>query len=87
MRKLWIIPLLVAGWLGTALLAMLPGGIATAAIPKTGIELPDDIAIIGATEHLLILRSDDPAYVRKLYAAGAPFVLPARKKTCLDLQS
>ena len=87
MRKLWIIPLMLATWLGVALLAMLPGSIATAAIPKTGIELPKDIAIIGATQHLLILRSDDPGYVRKLYAAGAPFVLPARQKTCLDLQS
>ena len=87
MRKLLIIPLMLCAWLGVALLAMLPGSIATAAIPKTGITLPADIAIVGATEHLLILRSENPNYVRQLYAAGAPFVLPARQKTCLDLQS
>lgn len=87
MRAILIIPMVLAGWLGLALLAMLPGGIATAAIPKTGIELPVGVAIVGATSHLLIVKSDDPDYVRKLYDAGAPFVLPARQKTCLDLQS
>ena len=86
MRLLASLSLAAAGWLAIALIAMLPGAIATAAIPNARIELPEGVAIIGATEHLLILRSDDPAYVRKLYAAGAPFVLPARQKTCLDLQ-
>lgn len=75
----------IAGWLGLALLSMLPGHIPTAAIPH-GTPLPSNVSVIGTTKHLLIVRSDDTNYVRALYASGAKFVLPARKKTCLDLQ-
>lgn len=85
MRPFLIISTLAAAWLALALAAMLTGSIATAAVPK-GTRIPPDIAIIGTAPGLLILRSDDPDYVAKLYAAGAAFVLPARRKTCLDLQ-
>lgn len=77
---------MLLSWLAIAATTMVIGSIDTAAIPRTGIELPEGVAIVGITEHLLILRSDDPDYVRELYSAGAPFVLPARKKTCLDFQ-
>jgi hypothetical protein len=76
---------LATAWIALALAAMLPGTIATAAVPLTT-KLPENVAIIGKTDLLLIIRSDDPNYVRDLYAMGALFVLPARQKTCLSLQ-
>ncbi|PTX58072.1 hypothetical protein C8N43_2748 [Litoreibacter ponti] len=76
---------MVATWLILALGAMLTGSIATAAVPQ-GTKVPDGVAIIGTAPGLLIVRSDDPGYVTKLYDAGAAFVLPARRKTCLALQ-
>lgn len=82
MRRLLIISTLAAAWLTLALGAMLTGTIATAAIPK-GTPVPRGVAIIGTAPGLLIVRSDDPEYVAKLYDAGAAFVLPARRKTCL----
>lgn len=87
MRFLVIIPTMFVAWLGLALLAMLPGAIQTAAIPRSDTPLPDGVAIVGVTTHLLIVRSDNARYVHDLYRAGVPFVLPARQKTCLDLQS
>ncbi|MEP5762442.1 MAG: hypothetical protein ABJ327_24625 [Litoreibacter sp.] len=85
MRSVAIIICILIGWLTVALGVMLPGRIDTAAVPM-GTEIPEGISIIGATGSLLILRSDAPDYVRALYAAGALFVLPARQKTCIDLQ-
>ena len=85
-KHAFICALILTAWLGLALLAMLPGTIPTAAVP-IGTKLPQNIAIIGKTKRLLIIRSDDPRYVQNLYAAGAMFVLPARQKTCLDLQT
>ena len=86
MRPLIIICAMIAAWFTLALGAMLTGTIATAAVPK-GTHIPANIAVIGTAPGLLILRSDDPDYVRALYKGGAKFVLPARKKTCLALQS
>ncbi|MEM6406969.1 MAG: hypothetical protein AAF700_00985 [Pseudomonadota bacterium] len=77
---------LVASWLAIAAAAMLPGSIQTAMIPAST-PLPKTVAILDRRGPLLIIQSDDPGYVRALYAAGAAFVLPARKKTCLDLQN
>lgn len=85
MRPLVIITTLACAWVLIALGAMLPGTIATAAVPA-GTRVPDGIAIIGTAPGLLILRSDDPGYVARLYEAGAAFVIPARRKTCLALQ-
>lgn len=91
MRVLGLISLLTVCWLGLAILAMLPGTIQTAAIPATKASILDklsqDISVIGARSGFLILQSDDPRYVRELYAAGAGIVLPARQKTCLSFQS
>lgn len=86
MRPLLIICTLAAAWFTLALGAMLTGSIATAAVPK-GTRIPANIAIIGTAPGLLIVRSDDPDYVRALYRNGAKLVLPARKKTCIALQS
>ena len=77
---------LITGWIAIALLAMLPGKISTAAVP-IGTSLPVTVSVIGATNHLLIVRSDDPDFVSDLYASGALFVIPARQKTCLDWQA
>ncbi|TDT73746.1 hypothetical protein BDE40_2521 [Litoreibacter halocynthiae] len=85
MRPFLIIVTLAVAWVALALGAMLTGTIETAAVPK-GTRIPANIAVIGTAPGLLILRSDDPGYVSKLYQAGATFVLPARRKTCLDLQ-
>ena len=85
MKIVAIISCVLIGWLTVSLGVMLPGQIDTAAVPK-GTEIPEGISIVGATGSLLILRSDEPDYVRTLYAAGALFVLPARQKTCIDLQ-
>ena len=86
MRALLILTALTLGWIAVALLAMLPGSIQTAAIPSNT-TVPENIAIIGTAPGLLIVRGSDPNYVQRLYKAGATFVLPARQKTCLALQS
>ncbi|MEM7470318.1 MAG: hypothetical protein AAF340_03135 [Pseudomonadota bacterium] len=85
-RKLAILVAIVTGWLAIAAAAMVPGTIQTAMIPATT-KIPENVAIIDQRGPLLIVTSTDPGYVRDLYAAGAGFVLPARKKTCLDLQN
>ena len=76
---------MVAAWFALAVGAMLTGTIETAAVLK-GTHIPSNVAIIGTAPGLLIVRSDDPTYVRALYRNGAIIVLPARKKTCLALQ-
>ena len=86
MRPVVIITAMVCAWFTLALGAMLTGTIATAAVPK-GTHIPAHIAVIGTAPGLLIVRSDDPNYVRALYRSGAKMVLPARKKTCLALQN
>ncbi len=78
---------LLCAWLSLALLAMLPGRIETALIPATTTSLPAGVAVIDRRGPFLIVQSDAPGYVRALYAAGAGFVLPAPKGTCLDLQN
>lgn len=66
---------------------MLPGSINTAFIPAGSIKLPDTVALIDSAGPFWIIYSEDPNYVRALYKAGATLVLPARKKTCLNLQN
>ncbi len=65
---------------------MLPGSINTAFIPAGSAQLPENVALIEAKGLFWIIYSDDPDYVRDLYKAGAKLVLPAPKKTCLNLQ-
>lgn len=85
MKPVLIIGAMVFAWFGLALGAMLTGTIATAAVPA-GTKIPSDVAIVGTAPGMLIVRSDNPDYVAKLYKSGAAFVLPARRKTCLALQ-
>lgn len=87
MRPLLIITTLLASWLALAAAAMLPGSIQTAMIPATTKTIPPGIAIIDKRGPLLIIYSEDPNYVTKLYKSGTKLVLPARKKTCLTLQN
>jgi hypothetical protein len=77
---------MIFGWLGLTLLTMTTGSIATAAVP-IGTTIPKSIAIVGTSGPFIIVQSDDPQYVLKLYKSGAYFVIPARKKTCLNLQN
>ncbi len=87
MKHLLIPSAALLAWLTLAAAAMLPGSINTAFIPATTQALPENIAIIGTRGPLLIIYSEDPDYVRNLYRSGVPLVLPARKKTCLNLQN
>ena len=87
MRRLAILCALLTSWLALAAAAMLPGSIETAMIPATTKALPPGIAIIDRRGPVLIVQSEDPGYVRALYKAGAGFVLPARRKTCLSFQN
>lgn len=84
-RHALILCTILIGWVGIAAAAMLPGSISTAMVPA-GTRLPDGVALIDRRGPLLVVQSNDSSYVRALYAHGAAFVLPARKKTCLDLQ-
>jgi len=86
MKPFLICATILASWLTLAAAAMLPGTINTALIPATTQTLPDNIAIIDRRGPLLIIYSEDPTYVRALYKSGVKLVLPARKKTCLNLQ-
>lgn len=85
MQQVLIISSVCFGWLVLAIVAMLSGSIQTAAVP-IGTKIPPGIAILGKQSGFLILQSSDPNYVRALYANGALVVLPARQKSCLDLQ-
>lgn len=85
-RRCAILSAALTAWLGLAAAAMLPGTIETAMIPAATKSLPPGVAIIDRRGPLLIVQSDDAGYVRALYKAGAGFVLPARRKTCLNLQ-
>ena len=78
---------MILAWLAIAATAMLPGSINTAFIPAGSVDLPETVALIDTTGPFWIIYSEDPDYVRDLYAAGATLVLPARKKTCLTLQN
>ena len=86
MKRLLILSTILASWLTLAAAAMLPGTINTALIPATQGPLPQNIAIIDRRGPLLIIYSEDPNYVTNLYKSGVKLVLPARKKTCLNLQ-
>lgn len=80
-----VVTALIGAWISIAILVMITGSMATAAVPH-GTSLPANVAIIDKTTHLLTVRSDEPDFVRQLYENGALFVLPARQKTCLSLQ-
>ncbi|MEI2298474.1 hypothetical protein [Ensifer sp. MJa1] len=46
-------------------------------------DLPGDIRVLRWEPHYAVVTSEDPAYVRRLYRAGALLVLPFRKGGCL----
>ena len=48
--------------------------------------LSRDIKLVRSGEHTLVMTSDQPDYVSKLYAAGAWLVLPSLRNGCLDLR-
>ncbi len=87
MKQLLIPCAALLAWLAIAAAAMWPGSINTAFIPATTQALPENVAVIGTKGPLLIVYSEDPDYVRNLYKSGVKLVLPARKKTCLNLQN
>lgn len=65
---------------GPAALAVVPGRSFVDA-------LPGDVRIVRGGGHVLVLASEEPGYVRRLYRAGALLVLPARKNGCLDVRA
>jgi hypothetical protein len=79
---------LLASWLivvATAVVVPAPGAVAVVGGPER------TLAIIAAAEGrivepgalITIARSDDPGFVRRLYAGGALLVLPSRPGGCL----
>lgn len=86
-KRLLILPTALLAWLTIAAAAMVPGSIKTGFIPAGAITLPETVSVIGQRGPFWIVYSEDRNYVRALYKAGAPLVLPARKKTCLTLQN
>ncbi|MDA8746584.1 hypothetical protein N9M66_00045 [Litoreibacter sp.] len=86
-KRIWVLPAALLAWLAIATAAMLPGSINTAFIPAGQMTLPENVALIDTSGPFWVVYSEDPAYVRNLYKAGAAWVLPARKKTCLNLQA
>jgi hypothetical protein len=77
-------------FLVTALMTFAPGvtQAATIIFPSSGLmnDLPEDVAVLRWDRATASVTSDDPAFVGKLYAAGAFLVLPARKAGCMDLR-
>ncbi|URK87824.1 hypothetical protein LP421_08575 [Rhizobium sp. RCAM05350] len=49
--------------------------------------LPEGISILKWNALFAILVSDHPGYVGTLYAAGFPFVFPARNSGCLSYRT
>jgi hypothetical protein len=87
-RCLAALPLVLLGWLATLALVMRLGGEAPAALvlfPPAGMvaALPDGVAVVGSGPVSLTLRGEADLVVR-LYALGAPLVLPAGLAGCAD---
>lgn len=81
---------LLAGWLAVAAGAAGFGGLDTLIVPmgRDGFvgRLPDDVFVAGRAGPFLIFTGDGETLARDLRRAGALLILPARAKTCLDLQ-
>lgn len=82
--------LVTFAWAAVAAGAAWFGSFQTLAVPisKEGFlsRLGDDVAIIDFAGATPILISDQENFAQQLYKAGAIFVIPARKKTCVDLR-
>lgn len=89
-RLALILPLLVACWLLVLTLVMRLSDAAPGAVvlfPPEGFvaALPADLSVVAASGYTVTLVSDTPDMARRLYAAGAPWVLPAGLPGCLPL--
>ena len=89
-RLALILPLLVASWLLVLTLVMRFSDAAPGAVvlfPPEGFiaSLPADLSVVAATGFTVTLVSDTPEMARRLYHAGAPWVLPAGLPGCLPL--
>lgn len=89
-RLLQVLPLLVASWLLVLTLVMRFSNAAPGAVvlfPPEGFiaRLPADLSVVAANGVSVTLVSDSPDMARRLYAAGAPWVLPAGLPGCLPL--
>ncbi|WP_420395916.1 hypothetical protein [Nioella sp.] len=89
-RLLLVLPLLVASWLLVLTLVMRFSDAAPGAVvlfPPDGFlsRLPTDVSVVAANGVSVTLVSDSPDMARRLYAAGAPWVLPAGLPGCLPL--
>ena len=85
-----MLPLLVASWLLVLTLVMRFSDAAPGAVvlfPPDGFlaGLPTDVSVVAANGFSVTLVSDSPDMARRLYAAGAPWVLPAGLPGCLPL--
>jgi hypothetical protein len=89
-RLLLVLPLLVASWLLVLTLVMRVSDAAPGAVvmfPPEGFiaGLPADLSVVAANGFTVTLVSDTPDMARRLYDAGAPWVLPAGLPGCLPL--
>ena len=87
-RWLLALQLVLAGWLGTLAIVLRLGGEAPAAMvlfPPAGLiaALPEGVALVGAGPVSLTLTGDGDL-VARLYALGAPLVLPAGLTGCVE---
>ena len=77
---------LLCMWFFIAIGVAYSGATMTVAVPIST-PLPPNISIVGKQNHFLLVRGENSNFVRDLYKHGASIVLPARQKTCLDLQA
>ena len=87
-----VMALLLMFWFAvTALMTFAPGvtQAATIIFPSSALmnNLPDDVSVLRWDSATASVTSADPAFVRRLYGAGAFLVLPARKAGCIDFRA
>lgn len=88
-RALWVVPLVLLGWLGVMVLVMRFSDAAPAAVvpfPSAAFmqALPQGTAILEISA-LAVTFANQPDLTPKLYQAGAKVVLPAGLTGCLPL--
>lgn len=87
-----ILALLLMFWFTvTSAMTLLPGvtQAATIVFPSSALmnNLPESVSVLRWDRATASVTSEDPEFVRRLYAMGAFLVLPARKSGCMDLRS
>ena len=90
--KTWLMSVVavVIGWFGLQLSVMYftdaaPGAVALFPPADFIARLPAGMDIVGAGSNWIAVLSDQPDLGKKLYAAGALFVLPSGLPGCLPL--